>query len=267
MTNIFKEYGKVIVAILISVAVLVLILVNNFLKDSLAAPAKKDTNIEHQANEEEFRNMSYKLVPAVVVKDDNRKIAKDEIFNPLEKVTGVSYLVDNFGDVQYEKNEDGSDKKATDMNGNYLFDENGRQLYVKAVDTENEVTVTIPTVEVKGEVEVDGVLTETITTVPDIRYRKTNSEEFELLTDISGTEGISLNLEHIKTHTNTEECECGYKDGVVTNEKFYNTPGQYLVRYRAVDENNAEAFVEILYIVDGSLKANEDGALIGGSGK
>ncbi|MEE1504733.1 MAG: hypothetical protein UGF89_10885, partial [Acutalibacteraceae bacterium] len=202
-----------------------------------------------------------------VVKDGNKRIAKDEIFNPLERVVGVSYLVDNFGDVQYEKNEDGSYKKETDANGNYLFDEDGRQLYVKAIDTENEVTVTIPTVEVKGEVEIDGVLTETVTTVPDIKYRKTNNESFELLTDIPNTEGISLNLEHIKNHTNTEGCECGYKDGVVENEKFYNTPGQYLVRYRAIDENNAEAFVEILFIVDGSLKTNEDGALIGGSGK
>lgn len=268
MKTMFSEYGKVMVAIIVAVAFLVILFAGSYFKDGLRAPFGKDTNIEHEENGEVFAEISKKSLPSLIVR--KQKIAKNEVVNLLDegRVEGVCYIVDYFGDFQYEVDENGNPLYETNAYGNYILDENGNRQKKKATDPDNIPTLSVAVVDVKSVVEVDGENTKAVTEMPDIKFKALGSNEWIALKDIETLEGdnkeVPWTLKHYTTHTDSG-CVCGAVGGVISEEDYYNTPGTLRVKYRLIDKNNAETFVDVDYIIEDYLETIEEGAKIGGN--
>lgn len=249
MSNLFKEYGKMVIAILVAVAFLgILIYVVNF-KERLSEPAKVDTNIEHQVNEQTLGIVTRKSLPALKVNGTDKEIGRDELFKPLERVTGICYLTDDIGMFEYQKDENGNYIYETDDYGNPIFDSSGALQRARVEDTDNTATVS----------------------VAEIYFQANGSGEFVLLDDIPNKDAFFVNPEHYEHFVGDggTKCPCGaevnqMESGTIENEEYYNKEGILRVKYRVTDNNNAEEFYSINFYVDGTLLKNEEGAQIGG---
>lgn len=231
MRAIFSEYGKVIVAVLVGVAFLVIIFAGSFLKNTLAEPGKDITNLEHKQNEEALKDVTNRHPPELIIHDMDCQIGTEEVFKPYERVSGVAYVTDTFGDYEYELDADGNLVYEIYPDGEPVL-ENGVLVKKRVVDTENTVSVGIAKTE-------EGV--------SQIKFTPQGSTESKWLP--IDEDGVV-------------ELEKYEEDG-----KEYNSPGEIVVTYRLRDEYKQESLVEVTYFINQRLATTIDGTKIGGSGE